>query len=89
MTWDEALTEIRKGRNVARKNWKAAWIYQAKHNIMGIPNVIVSNSELGGYFNSKPEVAKMGEFPYGFPQEDTKANDWYVITDSNYYTTIE
>lgn len=89
MTWDEAFKEIQKGKNVARKGWKAAWIYQYEHNYAGIPNVILSNLQLGGHFSNKLSVAEMGPFPYGFPKEDTSANDWYVITDPKYYTNID
>jgi hypothetical protein len=89
VTWDEAFKEIQKGKNVARPNWKAAWVYQAKHKYFGIKNVIVCNLAFGGYFNDKLAVSEMGEFPYGFPKEDTTANDWYVITDPKYYTNAD
>lgn len=60
MTWDEAFKEIQKGKNVARPNWKAAWVYQAKHKYFGIKNVIVCNLALGGHFSDPSMTIEMG-----------------------------
>lgn len=89
MTWDEACKEIQKGKDVARPNWKAAWVYQSKHRWLGLSGATVSNVALGGHFSDPSMTIEMGEFPYSYPNEDTKENDWYVITDPKYYTNTD